>query len=55
MPLNGSACSEGPVELVVVEDALLIVVLEFLLLAGEGLNLVVEEDVLESLGVVVGS
>ena len=35
MPLCGSACSEDTVELVVEEDALLIVVLEVLLL-GKG-------------------
>ena len=52
MPLSGSACSEDPVELVVVEDASMKVVLEVLLLAVEGLRVVVKEDVLESLLVV---
>ena len=49
MPSSGSACLEDSVELVVVEDALLSVVLEGLLLAEEGLKVVDEEDVLESL------
>ena len=38
MPLYGSACSEDPVELVVVEDASMALVLEVLQLVEEGLR-----------------
>ena len=49
MPSSRSAYSEDPAELVVVEDAWMSMVLEVLQLAGEGLKVVDEEDVLELL------